>query len=92
MDLQRIADTKNILMTIVTELYQNRVSMGKKRMADVLENLSVFATYMTVDRQIEYIQIILKPIMEAMEKEDGVYLADLIKYELIPFIEKTLEE
>lgn len=92
MDLQRIADTKNTLMSIVTELYQNKVSEGKTHVANVLEDLGIIATWLTEEQQIEYIQTILRPIMDAMETEDGVYLADLINYELIPFIERTLED
>lgn len=92
MDLQRIEDTKNTLMSIATELYQNKVPEGKKHVADVLEDLGIIATWLTEEQQIDYIQTILRPIMDAMETEDGVYLADLINYELIPFIERILED
>lgn len=92
MDLQRIEDTKNTLMSIATELYQNKVSEGKKHVADVLEDLGIIATWLTEEQQIDYIQTILRPIMDAMETEEGVYLADLINYELIPFIERILED
>lgn len=92
MDLQRITETIHTLQEIVTELYQNHISEGKKHMADVLENLAVFATWMTAEQQTIYVQNILQPIVEAMEGTDSVYLADIINYELIPFIGKNVEE
>lgn len=92
MNLQRITDTIHTLQEIAIELYQNHISEGKKHMTDVLENLAVFAAWMTIEQQATYVQDILQPIVEAMEGTDGVYLADLISYELIPFIGKTVEE
>lgn len=87
MDIQIILETKNTLEAIAIQLYQNHFKQGKQHMVDVIGNLQTFAAYLSDDQCEEYIKDILYAILDAMEDDDPVYLADLITYKLIPFIE-----
>ncbi len=87
MDIQIILETKNTLESIAIQLYQNHFEQGKQHMVDVIGNLQTIAVYLADDQCEEYIKDILYSILYAMEGEDPVYLADLITYKLIPFIE-----
>lgn len=90
MDIQFILKTKEKLEAIAIELFQNHFDQGKQHMADVIENLQVLATYLSDDQREKYIKDVLCYILDAMEGEDPVYLADLITYKLIPFIEENV--
>ena len=87
-----IIETKKILETIISELYRDHMSTGKKQMLEVINNLAVFATWLPERQQEIYVTEVLQPILEAMEGSDSILLADRIKYELIPFIDRYLEE
>lgn len=87
MDFQYMTETKKTLHEIATELYQNQFNKGKKHMLNVIGNLNQMAIYLSKEQSDVFVNIVLTPILDAMEGEDSVYLADLITYELIPFID-----
>lgn len=73
------------LIDISDLLYKNQTNAGKKKIQEIIPNLAVLAENMTEEQQLRYIENALEPIVEAMNTNDSIYLADLITYELMPF-------
>lgn len=89
---QLIVDTCDKLSEIADTLYRGDTRAGIAAMGLVISELAEICDSIR-DEEIKncLVQESLMPIMEAMEDQDGVLLADLITYELLELLH-TLED
>ena len=85
MNTENKNEIKSKLSEITDILYKGDVNQGIASFGEVLPFLAQIADE-TADST-RYVEEILKPILEAMERKDGTEMADIINYELIEYIE-----
>ncbi len=76
---------KQLLLAHIQELsdlyYQNRAGEGSEKLKELIRELTTFAPTLSQDRQQEYMMA-LKSVMEAMELQDYVLLADVLSFDI----------
>ncbi len=89
---QLIEDTCNKLSEIADVLYRGDTRAGIAAMGLVISDLAAISDVIQ-DEEIKkrLVQEVLVPILQSMEDQDGVMLADLITYELLELLH-TLED
>lgn len=89
---QLIVDTCDKLSEIADVLYRGDTRAGIAAMGLVISDLAAISDVIQ-DEEIKkrLVQEVLVPILQAMEDQDGVMLADLITYELLELLH-TLED
>lgn len=89
---QLIEDTCNKLSEIADVLYRGDTRAGIAAMGLVISDLAAISDVIQ-DEEIKkrLVLEVLVPILQAMEDQDGVMLADLITYELLELLH-TLED
>ncbi|MDD6327619.1 MAG: hypothetical protein PUA62_04125 [Lachnospiraceae bacterium] len=84
-----IQELKRKLMEICDVLYLWKTDYGMMEMEEILPTLSkIFGCIDDIEVQSYLIATILSPMLEAMEARESVDLADVINYELVPFLEE----
>ena len=79
-------ELRNEIIKVSDLLYQNNLGEGVKAIPDLIRKLSVLGGMLTEEEMPSYTNV-LKNIMEAMEIKDYVLLADLLVYEVQPFLD-----
>ena len=85
MDRKKIIEE---LKTISDIIYKGDTYTGIANMQFVIQDIAVIAGEINEDDRNHLLENILKPALEAMEEKDGIMLADILSYELIPFLEE----
>lgn len=89
---QLIVDTCDKLSEIADVLYRGDTRAGIAAMGLVISDLAAISDVIQDEEVKEkLVQEALIPILQAMEDQDGVMLADLITYELLELLH-TLED
>ena len=84
-------DFINKLNYVADKLYKGDVDYGIASMGEILSELGDIVTGLDMEKQNYLISKILTPMYEAMQEKDGTYLADLINYELLIFLNSMIE-
>ena len=79
-------ELRNEIIKVSDLLYQNNLGEGVKAIPALIRKLSTLGSMLPGDMIPPYTNI-LKNIMEAMEIKDYVLLADLLVYEVQPFLD-----
>ena len=85
------SDTKNLgleesIIEISDLFYQNKNSEGVKQLPNLISQLASYAGSLSADQVPGYTGV-LKSIMEAMDMQNYILLADLLIYEVMPFLQ-----
>ena len=78
---------KERLQDIAYILYKGNTQEGIAQMSQALPDIAVIVTWISdANVQNRLITDALTPAMEAMEEQDGIWLADVITYELLDIL------
>ena len=74
------------LVQLITDaFYQNKAEEGADKLPDLIHGLSGYASNLDAQSMVGYIAA-LKNMMEAMEMEDYVMIADILTFDILDYI------
>lgn len=90
MNNEYLTETKQTLEQIADLLYKGNINEGIAGMGLVIGNLAEISATMDEEMQGRMVNNALSPALEAMTNKDGVLLADIITYELLPIMDEVV--
>ena len=83
MDKNKLHEIVDKLDNISDELYKGNIDIGIAEIGLVIGDMNCILAEVSEEEREVFIEEGLKPLLEAMEKRDAVYMADIIKYEFV---------
>lgn len=88
--MNKIEQIKSVVLEGSKLLYQNKVEEGYKYVNDLIGILIEFLNE-EENEKVKKINLILEKVLIAMEEQDAVLVADILRYDLIEIIETEMD-
>ncbi len=91
MEKETLKIMKQKMENVADILYKGNIEQGIAAMTDILPYLSELSYCINEEnKQRQFINDALQPLLDAMENNDGTMMADIITYELIRYVDDMM--